>query len=83
MSDTKGYKICTELVGLTPEIIRAQDEEITGDVYMVKRQIQLLCPATKKFVSERECMNCTYNYGRASEKWMYCVPCTPKARGKR
>jgi len=35
MNTHKEYKVCTELIGATPEIIRAWNEKIIGNVYIV------------------------------------------------
>ena len=34
---TQEYRLCSKLEGLTPEIIRAWNDEIVGDVFLVKR----------------------------------------------
>ena len=79
---TQEYRLCSELEGLTPEIIRAWNDEIVGDVFLVKRQILVRCPKTKELIQESECLRCDHNFGRSSNKWMYCLPDENKSKRK-
>ena len=80
---TEEYKECTELQGLTPEILRNLNAEIKGDILLVKRQVMVRCPWSGELMQEKYCINCSHNFGRSSEKWIYCLPETEKVRGKR
>ena len=79
----KGYKICKELPAVTSEILRNWNAEITGDIFLVKRQVMVRCPRSGELVQEKYCTNCSHNLGRSSDKWIYCLPETEKVRGKR
>ena len=84
MDTFKGYKTCTELKGLTPQIIREWTRETTSnEVKLVKRQIFYCCPLSDTLVSEAECHNCSHNYGAASAREIYCMPYTEKLKGAR
>ena len=77
------YKKCTELLQLSPEMIRNWNSEIDGDTYLVKRQIFVRCPLTDELVSDKQCIECKHNFGRSSDKWIYCLPKTIKGKGWR
>jgi len=79
----KEYKICKELNQLTPQIIRAWNDECYGDVYIVRKQILLRCPKTNELVPESECLSCTHYFGWGSDGWIYCVPNTDREIGVR
>ena len=79
----KEYKVCTELISLTPEMLKNWDTTITGDTYQVKRQVFLRCPKTEELIPESQCLQCIHNFGQASDKWVYCLPETDKPKGKR
>ena len=79
----KGYKICTKLQGVTPEMLRNWNAEIKGDILLVKRQVMIRCPRSGELMQEKYCINCSHNFGRSSEKWIYCLPETEKVQGKR
>lgn len=79
----KEYKVCKEIIQLTPEMLRNYEKGISGDVYQVKRQIMLRCPITCELVPESQCLKCVQNFGKLSDKWIYCLPKTTKIRRKR
>jgi len=77
------YKKCTEIAQLSVEMLRNWNSKIDGDTYLVKRQIFVRCPLTDQLVPDKQCIECKHNFGRSSDKWIYCVPKTEKAQGKR
>lgn len=72
-----------ELKQLTPEIIRAWNSEIKGNVLLVRRQSGYMCPVSNEFVTERKCRDCIHNFGNASPRHIYCIPETKKQIGAR
>ena len=83
MKNTKGYKICNELKDVSPQIIREWNRETAGDLMLIKRQVFFCCPRTDILVPERDCRNCSHNFGDASGREIYCMPYTEKMRGAR
>jgi len=77
------YKKCTEIAQLSVEMLRNWKSEIAGDIYLVKRQIFVRCPLTDELVSDKQCTECEHNFGRSSDKWIYCLPNTIKGKGRR
>lgn len=77
------YKICNELQGATPEILRNFEKGISGNIYLVKRQVMMRCPLTNELVPEHQCQQCKHHFGQPSNKWIYCLPKTEKVKGKR
>lgn len=80
---SKEYKLCTELLEPTPEMLRSWDKKINGDIYLVKRQVLLRCPITNELVPESQCLRCEHNYGQSSDRWVYCLPETKKFKRKK
>lgn len=72
-----------ELKQLTPEIIRAWNSKIKGDVFLVKLQNGYICPLSNEFVTEGKCRSCEHNFGNASARQIYCIPETKKRIGAR
>jgi hypothetical protein len=72
------YKSCSEIVQLTPTMIREWKNEIKGDVFLVRRQCGYFCPLREKLVSEKLCRNCVHNFGSIESHQIYCVPYTEK-----
>lgn len=77
------YRISSRIKQLSPEIIRNWNEPKMGDVYEVKRRMVVTCPKTDEVIPESNCMSCPHYFGRASEKWNYCLPDTIKKIGAR
>lgn len=77
------FKRANELLAPTLEMIHNWNEEIIGEVYLVKRQVLLRCPRSGRLIQESYCLECDHNFGQSSKKWIYCLPETKKNKGKR
>ena len=77
------YKICDEILQLTPELIREWDNLPDKQLYLVKKQSLFLYPKTDTPVKESTCASCDSFYGWSSYKWIYCIPEHRREKGIR
>ena len=81
MDGGEGYKKCTELKNVTPQIIREWARKTnSSEILLVKRQVFYQCPLTDTLISEAKCRDCSHNYGTASTREIYCMPNVEKVR---